>query len=123
MSSPLSRSSKRMLLMHKISFRFRVFLCFFASLCVLAGSEGAWAQSPIPASFIGVANYSTNQNVYAGDLARFNTKWWLGGSQLGDPTNQEPMVQSQGYHFLPTFNTGIVAVEQNFFTSNGPGAC
>lgn len=109
--------------MHKISFRFRVFLCFFASLCVLACSESGWAQSPIPPSFIAVANYSTNQNVYAGDLAHFNTKWWLGGSQLSDPTNQEPMIQNQGYHFLPIFNTGIVAVEQNFFTENGPGAC
>ena len=83
-----------------------------------AGSQ----STAIPASFLAVADYSTNQNVYSGDLAPFNTTWWLGGSQMGDEANQSQMVKN-GYHFLPTFNTGAQAVAAGFFTAQDQGSC
>ncbi|MBV9804257.1 MAG: hypothetical protein JO130_13740 [Solirubrobacterales bacterium] len=82
---------------------------------VLSGiflGEGSATSTPppVPSSFFGVDNYSADQTAYAGDLQQLNTKWWEGGLTLMDKPNQTAML-AQGYHFLPTFNTGLVMRE------------
>ena len=66
-----------------------------------APSPGPVPTSQAPQSFFAVDNYATSQNVYPGDLNRFNAKWWSGLAQA----NEGELLQ-QGYRYLPSFNTG-----------------
>lgn len=84
------------------------FLAALAAVTPLVGCGSGPPPSPrahISASLLAVANYSPKQTVYGGDLARFDTKWWLGGYSFADPAGQRAMLR-EGYHFVPSFNTG-----------------
>ena len=67
-----------------------------------------------------MANYSPDQVVYPGDLRQFDTKWWSGGLQFSDFTNQPQMLR-EGYRFLPAFNTGYV-LRTDGFASDVPAS-
>jgi len=83
---------------------------------VLAQAGGVFlptlAHAPAPRSLFSVAVYGS-QVAYSADVDQFNTRWWSGGQQLTDYTNQMKMLRS-GYHFLPSFNTGYTMRRQGY---------